>query len=91
LAGNGCRFQFDEPISKTKLQMGIDQCPASSVPYASVSCAGPWCANLMRPCIKTTSGLSDCGTEGLVCDELLPGVFKTSGTDQLLDWFTSLK
>jgi len=59
------------------------------MPYASVACTGPWCANFMRPCTRVA--VNDCGSEGLVCAELFPGVFKTSATDQLLDWLSSLK
>lgn len=70
-------------------QVGIDECPASSVPYMSVSCKGPWCSNFMRPCGKTVT--NDCGLDGLVCRELFPGLIARTNTDQLTDWLMQWK
>lgn len=47
---SGCMLQFDEPVSNTKLQLGVRECPNSYLPYMSLSCSGPWCSSFMRPC-----------------------------------------
>lgn len=76
-------------LHRPHAQVGIDSCPASSVPYISIACKGPWCVNFMRPCLKAQT-VTDCGIEGLVCRELFPGAPKTVG-DQMLDWLSQWK
>lgn len=49
-ASGGCALLLDEPVSGTKLQLGLKECPNSYVPYMSLSCSGPWCSSFMRPC-----------------------------------------
>ena len=93
-AGLGCRLQFSEPISNTRVQIGIDECPASSMPYFSLSCRGPWCTDFMRPCsANPLVGPNDCGNVGLVCRKAWPGTTDVAGQanlmrGQLLNWMT---
>ena len=93
-AGLGCTLQFTEPISTTRVQIGIDACAASSVPYVSLSCRGPWCTNFMTPCSRdVTVGPGDCGTGGLVCRKPWPGTTDIPGVansfrGQLINWLT---
>ena len=91
-AGLGCTLQFSEPISNTRVQIGVDECPASSMPYLSLSCRGPWCTNFMRPCSTNPGvGAADCGTAGLRCRKPWPGTTDVAGNaqqrrGQLLNW-----
>jgi len=66
MGGVGCKFMFNEPVSYTNIQVGIDTCPNSYVPFISATCKGPWCSSFFRPCLAN----SDCGTSGLVCRNL---------------------
>lgn len=71
VGGIGCKFQIDDPITATKLQVGVDKCPGSYLPYVSVSCKGPYCPYFGKPC----GGINDCGggTNSLVCRSVEPG------------------
>ena len=67
------------------------------MPYVSLSCRGPWCANFMRPCSLNPqfgAGVGDCGRAGLSCRKPWPGAgtdVPISQTGQLFDWLTRTK
>jgi hypothetical protein len=76
------------PPPPTPPQVGLDSCPSSSVPYVSVSCSGPWCANFMRPCSPNLNPVAECGNRGLICRKPFPGAGNVPG-GQLLQWMTA--
>jgi hypothetical protein len=83
VGGIGCKFQLDDPLSNTKIQIGMDKCPNSYLPYVSISCRGPYCPFFGSPCADTNvNSNSDCGgqSSGLVCREAQP---QTDLTDQV--------
>lgn len=83
MGGVGCKFIFNEPVSYTNIQVGIDKCPNSYVPYISATCKGPWCSYFARPCLVN----SDCGTSGLVCRNLEA---ENSKRSTLVNWLLNL-
>ena len=50
MAGGACTLQLNIPLAGSSVQVALDHCPSSALPSISVSCAGPWCANLAAPC-----------------------------------------
>lgn len=88
-AGAGCKFQFTEPVSKTRVLAAFDKCPGSAstaLPYVSLSIAGDWAAHALRPCASLGSS-DECGGFAppgggapLVCR-----TFSSSNVDELWD------
>ena len=56
-AGEGCLAQLTEPTSHTTVQVALDTCPGSYVPYVSINCAGGYCDSIFKPC---TGGVRRC-------------------------------
>jgi len=66
MAGDPCFISFQlVNIGDFSLQLAVDHCTASDLPFISLSCSGVHCMDLMRPC----STDSDCA--GGVCRTLV--------------------
>lgn len=57
------------------------------MPYISIACDGPWCDDIMRPCIDK-QGSSDCGSTGLKCRKAQS---ESDTSKQLIGWLSDLR
>nr|BAK02668.1 predicted protein [Hordeum vulgare subsp. vulgare] len=80
-SGSPCYAQYNVPSLSLQLQLAIDRCPSSYLPYISATCAGAGCSTLLQPCNTD----SDCGT--LQCHNLR----SESQVDFFTDIFTTLQ
>jgi len=82
-AGNPCMLQYNMPLEfDASLQLAVDHCPNSYLPYISVTCSGNGCDNYLKPC----SFDEDCGGS-LKCN-----VLHTSTTSQFFsDMFSAFQ
>ena len=88
VAGVGCKFVFKEPVSRAKLLVGMDACPASDMPYISITCQGRWCDHILKPC---SLSLDECGVDGLICRQLMPGSGPERVVQQMAGWLRDWK
>jgi len=92
IGGVGCTFSARETVTGTQLQVGVDRCPNSFMPYVSITCRGDYCQRLGRPCEPDDPDnvAAQCGpTSGqgtnLICrsTEVQAG---SESNDQLVTW-----
>lgn len=69
-SGAGCKVEMPVTDIGITLQVAADRCPGTPWPYVSVSCTGPNCAAIGRPC-TAVGGSAGCGEAGntLVCTD----------------------
>ena len=71
----------------------MDQCPASAVPFVSVSCSGSFCNMFHRPCspLAPNDPVIGCGSDpALTCRTPWPGLTHSPTGGQLANWLQSV-